>query len=111
MGLQFNLDDEDVLNALADDEVGGVRNLNENELLSMIQQDQFELEKLMLKRDHEILNACIIEAADGSLKVIKSPLMLLQRGAPKSTSSCSSIDSAEDRKELKMAASNSLQGS
>lgn len=66
------------MNALADDEVGGgVRNLNENELLSMIQQDQFELEKLMLKRDHEILSACIIEEADGSLKVVKSPLTLL----------------------------------
>ena len=35
MGLQFNLDDEDLMNAL-DEETGGVRNLNENELLSMI---------------------------------------------------------------------------
>jgi len=36
----------------------------------MIHQDQFELEKLMLKRDHEILSTCIIEEADGSIRII-----------------------------------------
>lgn len=54
----------------------------------------------MLKRDHEILSACFIEEADGTLKVVKCPMTLLQRGGPKSTSSGSSIDSAEGRREL-----------
>lgn len=36
MGLQFNLGDSEALNAL-EEEGEGVRNLNENELLSMIQ--------------------------------------------------------------------------
>ena len=39
MGLQFNLGDVETLNALDESVGGGVHNLNENELLSMIQQD------------------------------------------------------------------------
>ena len=36
MGLQLNLGDAETLNALDDNVNGGVHNLNENELLSMI---------------------------------------------------------------------------
>lgn len=53
----------------------------------------------MLKRDHEILSACFVEEADGSLKVVKNPLALMQRGGPKSTSSGDSVDSFEERKD------------
>ena len=38
MGLQFNLGDVETLNAL-DEEVDGVRNLNENDLLRTIRED------------------------------------------------------------------------
>ena len=101
MGLQFNLGDAETLNALDDSVGGGVHNLNENELLSMIQQDQFELEKLMLKRDHEILSACIVEEPDGSIKILKSPKTLLFRGGPKSSSSSSSLDSMDEKQGIR----------
>ena len=39
MGLQFNLGDAETLNALDESAHGGVHNMNESELLSMIQQD------------------------------------------------------------------------
>lgn len=39
MGLQFNLGDAETLNALDETVDGGVHNLSESELLSMIQQD------------------------------------------------------------------------
>ena len=103
MGLQFNLGDAEALNAF-DEEGEGVRNLTESELLSMIQQDQFELEKLMLKRDHEILSACMIEQPDGTIKITKSPMTLLNRGGPKSSSSGNSVDSTEERKVVKSGA-------
>lgn len=53
----------------------------------------------MLKRDHELLSACISEEPDGSIKITKNPITLLYRGAPKSTSSASSVDSGEEVKE------------
>ena len=31
----------------------------------------------MLKRDHEMLSACISEGPDGSIKIMKSPMTLL----------------------------------
>ena len=39
--------------------------------------DQFELEKLMLKRDQEILNHCIALEEDGSIKIRQSPFALM----------------------------------
>jgi len=70
MGLQFNLSD---VETTLDETGDGIHNLNESELLSMIQKDQFELEKLMLKRDHEILSACFHEQPDGSIRITKNP--------------------------------------
>lgn len=57
MGLQLNLIENDLNEEgqMMNDAVG----LNESELLKTIQKDQFELEKLMLKRDSDILNNCI----------------------------------------------------
>ena len=59
--------------------------------------DQFELEKLMLKRDQEILNHCIALEEDGSIKIRQSPFALMQRGQNKHSSS-ESIDSSEEKK-------------
>jgi len=57
----------------------------------------------MLKRDHDLLSACISEEPDGSIKIMKGPITLLQhrgrRGAPKSSSTLSSDESIEDVKE------------
>ena len=51
----------------------------------------------MLKRDHELLSSCIHEEADGSITITRNPASTrLLRGGPNSTSSGSSIDSAED---------------
>ena len=70
MGLQLNLSD---VESKLDETGEGFHNLDESELLSMIQRDQFELEKLMLKRDHEILSACMQEQPDGSIRITKNP--------------------------------------
>ena len=95
MGLQFNLSD---VESKLDETGEGVHNLDEGELLAMIQRDQFELEKLMLKRDHEILTACMQEEPDGTIKITKNPVELLYRGGPKSSSSASSLDSIDEKK-------------
>ncbi len=52
----------------------------------------------MLKRDHEILSACMQEAPDGTIKITKNPVELLYRGGPKSSSSASSVDSIDEKK-------------
>ena len=52
----------------------------------------------MLKRDHEILSTCIVEEPDGSIKILKSPMTLLYRGGPKSSSSSCSLDSTDEKK-------------
>lgn len=54
----------------------------------------------MLKKDHEILSACIIEQADGSIKITKCPITLRNRGGPKSSSSGNSVDSLEEKKDI-----------
>ena len=95
MGLQLNLGETDLNEEgqLNNDAVG----LNESELLKTIQKDQFELEKLMLKRDHEILNNCIQIDEKGKLTVLFKPitLMLQKNKAPQRSSSSDSVDSQE----------------
>jgi len=61
----------------------------------------------MLKRDHEILSACIIENPDGTIRIMQKPMTLMQRGGPKrggpkSSSSGSSLLSMEEKKESKL---------
>lgn len=47
------------------------------DLLRILHRDQFELEKLILKRDSEILNRCIQIDEQGTFKVRESPLQLM----------------------------------
>lgn len=49
------------------------------DLLRLLNRDQFELEKLMLKRDQEILDRCIRFDQDGKLTIIQSPMIYMQR--------------------------------
>lgn len=88
MGLQFDLSDAP---AIGNDLDGDLK--KEDELLRLIQRDQFELEKLMLKRDQEILNTCIQFTLDGTMKVIQSPLVFMQRQKLTGEHSPDSIDS------------------
>ena len=62
----------DALVAAADDQ-------QSRDLLRLLNRDQFELEKLMLKRDQEILDRCIRFDPDGKLTITQSPMMYMQR--------------------------------
>lgn len=64
----------------------------------------------MLKRDHEILSTCIVEEADGSIKILKSPMTLLYRGGPKSSSSSCSLDSTDEKKGPSQLPTNKIRG-
>lgn len=57
----------------------GLQENDEIFLLDLISRDQFELEKLKLKRDAELLNQIIMTNYDGSLFVRKDLLPLLQK--------------------------------
>jgi hypothetical protein len=48
-------------------------------LLRVLHRDQFELEKLLLKRDQEILSRCIKIDEQGALKVCENPLKLMHK--------------------------------
>lgn len=60
------------------------------DLLKLLHRDQFELEKLLLKRDHEILSRCINIDALGAIKVAENPLKLM------TTSSADETDSGSE---------------
>ena len=50
-----------------------------DEILHLISKDQFELEKLMLRRDQEILNNCLEFTEQGKIIVKFSPKLLIQQ--------------------------------
>ena len=64
----------------------------------------------MLKRDHEILSTCIVEEPDGTIKILKSPMSLLYRGGPKSSSSSTSLDSTDEKKGPSQLHANKIRG-
>lgn len=66
------------------------------DLLRMLHRDQFELEKLILKRDQEILNRCIRFDHTGRMAILESPLTYMQRTS--ADNDCSNRSSSDERK-------------
>lgn len=53
--------------------------IDEHELIDFMYSDQLQLEKLLLKKDAEILNQCLVEDTQGKIICVQDPQIFLQR--------------------------------